>query len=139
MPRLPSDRPVSVRRPSCQAWDMPRDNRWEMVLDDTRRGWKTKARDRCREIIGTVENGELVKDDDTEFLLWLLDRHPRAAEKVGCGVAGFTVQDAQIDTRCFVVHRADGSSTDFSFYSCITAPDSIVLVRRRCAVRFLIR
>ncbi|HET9895903.1 MAG TPA: hypothetical protein VFQ44_13330 [Streptosporangiaceae bacterium] len=54
-----------------------------MVLDDTPRGWKTKARDRRREIIETVENGKLVKDDDAEFLMWLLDRHPRAAEKVG--------------------------------------------------------
>jgi hypothetical protein len=33
-------------------------------------------------------------------------------------------------TRCFVVHRVDGSSTDFSFYSCITAPDSTALARK---------
>lgn len=101
-----------------------------MMLDDTRRGWKTKARDRCREIIGAIENGELVRGDDAEFLLWLLDRHPRAAEKIGRGVAGFTVQSAEMGTRCFVVHRVDGSSTDFSFYSCITAPDGTALVRR---------
>ena len=101
-----------------------------MMLDDTRRGWKTKARNRCREIIAATKNGELVTGDDAEFLLWLLDRHPRAAEKIGCGVAGFTVQDAGMGTRCFVVHRVNGSSTDFSFYSCITAPDSTVLVRK---------
>lgn len=100
------------------------------MLDDTRRGWKTKARDRCREIIGDLENGELVKGDDAEFLFWLLERHPRAAEKIGQGVAGFSVQSAQMGTRCFVVHRVDGSSTDFSFCSCITAPDSTALVRR---------
>lgn len=100
------------------------------MLDDTRRGWKTKARDRCREIIGDLENGELVKGDDAEFLFWLLERHPRAAEKIGQGVASFSVQSAQMGTRCFVVHRVDGSSTDFSFYSCITAPDSTALVRR---------
>ncbi len=101
-----------------------------MMLDDTRRVWKTKAKDRCREIIGTLENGESVRSGDAEFLLWLLDRHPRAAEKIGQGVAGFTVQNAVMGTRCFVVHRVDGSSTDFSFHSCITAPDSIALVRR---------
>jgi Protein of unknown function (DUF3223) len=101
-----------------------------VMLDDTRRGWKTKTRNWCREIIAAAEDGELVTGDDAEFLLWLLDRHPRAAEKIGCGVAGFTVQDAQMGTRCFVVHRVDGSSTDFSFYSCITAPDGTVLVRR---------
>jgi hypothetical protein len=100
------------------------------MLDDTRRGWKTKARDRCREIIAATENGELITGDDAEFLLWLLDRHPRAAEKIGRGVAGFTVQDAQLGTRCFVVRRVDGSSTDFSFYSCITAPDVTVLARK---------
>lgn len=51
------------------------------MLDDTRRGWKAKARDRCREIIAAIENGELVTGDDAEFLLWLLNRHPRAVNR----------------------------------------------------------
>lgn len=33
-------------------------------------------------------------------------------------------------TRGFVVHRVDGSSTDFSYYSCITPPDNTALVRK---------
>jgi hypothetical protein len=100
---------------------------------------KTKARDKCREIIAAIENGELVTGDDAEFLLWLLDRHPRAAEKIGQGVAGFTVQSASMGTRCFVVHRMDGSSTDFSFQSCITAPDGTVLIRKNAQLRIVSR
>lgn len=69
-----------------------------MVLVDTRRGWKwnTKASNRCREIIGAIEDGELVKGDDAEFLFWPLDRHPRAGERIGRGMAGFTIQSADM-------------------------------------------
>jgi hypothetical protein len=101
-----------------------------MVLDDTRRGWKTKAKNRCRQIIETTADGQSVDGDDAEFLRWLLDRHPRAADKIGSGVVGFTVQTTELGTRCFVVHRLDHTSTDFSYYSCTTAPDGTALVRK---------
>jgi hypothetical protein len=100
------------------------------VLDDTRRGWKTQAKSRCRMIIEAIADGQLVTGEDIEFLRWLLDRHPQAPEKIGQGVAGFSVQTTAMGTRCFFVHRVDGSSTDFSYHSCTTAPDHIALVRK---------
>jgi Protein of unknown function (DUF3223) len=104
--------------------------RAEEMLDDTRRGWKTQAKNRCRVIIDGTLDGQLVVGEDAEFLQWLLDKHPQAPEKIGRGVAGFSVQTTAIGTRCFFVHRVDGSSTDFSYYSCTTAPDSTALIRK---------
>jgi hypothetical protein len=103
----------------------------DKMLGDTRRGWKTKAQARCRAIVAATADGHAVTGaEDVEFLLWLLDRHPSAADKIGQGVTGFTVQTVEMGTRAFILHRVDGTSTDFSYYKCITAPDNIALVRK---------
>lgn len=102
------------------------------LLDDTRRGWKKQAIARCHEIVDRTDDHESVTDDDFEFLIWLLDRHPRAAEKIGNGVDRFSVQTIAMGThtRGFVVHRIDGSSTDFSYYKCVSAPNEAGQVRQ---------
>jgi hypothetical protein len=100
------------------------------VLDDTKRGWKADAKDRCRAIIEALADGQMIAaDEDVEFLRRLLDRHPCAAEKIGQGVAGFSVQTVKLGTRCLVVHRVDGTSTDFSYYKCISEPSATGLAR----------
>lgn len=53
------------------------------------------------------------------FLLALLSRHPRAAEKIGPGIKHFTVEHAQHGTRCFYLTDMDGSKTDFSYLKCV--------------------
>ncbi|HUK69049.1 MAG TPA: DCL family protein [Streptosporangiaceae bacterium] len=98
-------------------------------LDTGRRGWKTQAKVRCRAIVAATPDGHVVTGDDALFVAWLLDRHPCAGEKTGPGVAGFTTQTTEMGTRGFVVHRTDGTSTDFSYYACITAPDHPAIVR----------
>jgi Protein of unknown function (DUF3223) len=100
------------------------------VLDDTRRGWKKQAMARCHEIVDGTADNESVVGEDFEFLLWLLDRHPRASEKIGDGVASFTVQPIAMGTRGFIIHRVDGSSTDFSYYKCISMPNDAAQVRK---------
>jgi Protein of unknown function (DUF3223) len=99
------------------------------VLDVTRRGWKKQAKDRCHEIVGRTADYQSVTKEDFEFLLWLLDRHPRVAEKIGDGVASFTVQPIAMGTRGFIIHRVNGSSTDFSYYKCISAPSDVAEAR----------
>ncbi len=56
---------------------------------------------------------------DHEFLLDLLNKHPRKAEKIGSGVKYFTVEKAQGGTQCFYITRVDGSRSDFSFMKCL--------------------
>jgi hypothetical protein len=54
---------------------------------------------------------------DHAFLLDLLNKHPRAVEKIGVGVKHFTVEKAKRGTQCFYITRVDGSRLDFSFGS----------------------
>jgi hypothetical protein len=53
------------------------------------------------------------------FLVALVSRHPRSAEKIGPGVKHFTVEPASYGTRCFYLTRVDGTQTDFSFLKCV--------------------
>jgi hypothetical protein len=62
---------------------------------------------------------EPIRGDDHAFLLELLKKHPRAAEKVGAGVKHFTVENAKGGTRCFYLTRVDGLRSDFSFMKCL--------------------
>lgn len=78
----------------------------------------------------------VVTDDDHTFLLDLIERHPDRDIKVGCGIARFFVAASGQGTNCFWLERLDGSTTDFSFKSCITAPSHESDVRQ--ALRGLI-
>jgi hypothetical protein len=57
---------------------------------------------------------------DHAFLLELLNRHPRTAEKIGVGVKHFTVDKSTGGTQCFYITRVGGSGPDdFSFEKCL--------------------
>lgn len=88
------------------------------------RGWKTKAKQRCREIVAKTPDGRHVTDNsDENFLRWLITRHPEAALKTGCGIAYFSARSPSgYTTRCLQIVRTDGSVTDFSWQACITEP-----------------
>lgn len=62
---------------------------------------------------------EPITSDDHAFLLELLKKHPRAAEKIGAGVNYFTVEKAKGGTQCFYITRIDGSRSEFSFMKCL--------------------
>lgn len=65
-------------------------------------------------------DGVSISGLDASFLAELLTLHPEAEDKIGCGVSHFSVATDTVfgRTRHFVVHRQDGSSTDFSFHAC---------------------
>jgi hypothetical protein len=70
--------------------------------------------------------GVRIPEPDATGLCWLLERHPYAAQKVGCGVKYFTTQhEAEYGTLHFVLVRTDDSQTDFSFLHCIKAPTAL--------------
>lgn len=62
-----------------------------------------------------------ITGDDADHLHALIACHPEAAGKIGSGIASFSVSvDEEFgSTRHFVIHRTDGTSTDFSFLGCI--------------------
>lgn len=66
---------------------------------------------------------EPIMGDDHAFLLELLKKHPKAAEKIGAGVKHFAVEKAKGGTQCFYITRVDGSRSDFSFIKCLRGRD----------------
>jgi hypothetical protein len=66
-------------------------------------------------------DGTRLGPEDEGLLRALLCCHPEAADKIGAGIAHFSVEtDTHYgQTRHFTLHRLDGSSTDFSFIACI--------------------
>ncbi len=78
-----------------------------------------------RDIRDAYEDGVRVSEVDAAVLADLLLLHSEALQKIGKGIAGFSVAtESQYGgrNRHFVVHRVDGSSTDFSFKNCIEGP-----------------
>jgi hypothetical protein len=66
------------------------------------------------------------------FLQHLLQRHPDAQRKIGCGISYFSASHNLMPgcyhtTKHFVLHRQDGSSTDFSYKKCLDSKQQQLL------------
>lgn len=81
---------------------------------------KKSVKDYCREIL-RKSAPHFPLPADHQFLLDLLALHPRAKDKIGCGVRSFMVQVDPVwkTTRHFQLLRTDGSTTDWSFSTCL--------------------
>ena len=76
---------------------------------------KSKAVKYIMRIRETVKNGQRVEGHDALLLVAATDLHFDAEQKRGDGISHFTVNYSRHGTRCFVLHRLDGTSTDISF------------------------
>ncbi len=56
---------------------------------------------------------------EDSFLRSLIARHPRGGRKIGAGIHHFSVGMALFGTRCFYLHRTNGTQTDFSYLKCL--------------------
>jgi Protein of unknown function (DUF3223) len=83
---------------------------------------KKSLLEHCHGVLHRYEIGARVTEDDAAFLLLLLERHHERDQKVGAGLSHFTVATALPAGRCFLIHRIDGTVTDFSFNKCISPP-----------------
>jgi hypothetical protein len=63
--------------------------------------------------------GDKVSAADEVMLRAVLALHPRADEKIGCGVKHFSVRSADFGSKCFWINRPDGTTEDFSYRTCI--------------------
>jgi len=63
--------------------------------------------------------GDKVDAADSKVLVAALNRHPEGEEKIGCGIAGFSVRSADFGTKCFWVNRTDGSTEKFAHRACV--------------------
>lgn len=91
-----------------------------LVVRDTVYKTKTSVHEKCSAIL---KRGTIL-DEDVPFLYALLLRHRQRDQKIGCGVSRFFVgRDHYNRPSCFWLARVDGSSTDWSFITCITPRD----------------
>ena len=72
-----------------------------------------------RAMLNRYDIGDKVNATDGEVLRAALALHPRADDKIGCGVSDFSVRSADFGSKCFWVNRVDGTSEKFSYASCI--------------------
>lgn len=63
--------------------------------------------------------GDRVSSADEKILRAALSLHRDAAQKIGCGVAHFSVRSADFGSKCFWVNRSDGTTEDFSYITCL--------------------
>lgn len=71
---------------------------------------KTAARSFVSAMLDRYQDGQRISDGDEVFLRDLLDLHPEAAAKIGCGVSHFTREPDGRGGRCFWLWRNDGST-----------------------------
>lgn len=76
----------------------------------------------CAEIRDRTPDGSPLAGNDARVVYAVLTNHPRAAEKIGTGVAAIVADRFVGGSRCFFVIRTDGSVIDFSARKCIGAP-----------------
>jgi hypothetical protein len=82
---------------------------------------KTEALALCQSMLARYRNGQDINEHDSQVLRDLLERHPEAHQKIGCGVKRFFRDHTDQGTDCFWLERKDGSFTDFSYISCVNA------------------
>lgn len=90
-----------------------------------------------RGILNRYHLGEQLDLFDYPFVLDLLQHHPDAVQKIGCGASAIYVAETPAyRTRCFYLIRQDSSETDFSYLECIraTAHDQKVRFALRYAI-----
>lgn len=84
-------------------------------------GSKAAALASFKSMLARYRNGEDVNEQDSQLLRNLLERHPEAHQKIGHGVKRFFRDRTDQGTDCFWLQRENGSSTDFSYISCVNA------------------
>jgi hypothetical protein len=70
-------------------------------------------------MLNRYDLGDRVSAADDAVLRAALALHPSADEKIGCGVANFSVRSADFGSRCFWINRIDGTTEKFSYKTCI--------------------
>lgn len=82
---------------------------------------KKAAKTYFKDMLGRYRNGQTVEETDASVLRNLIERHPEAVQKIGCGITRFFKDKTDKPTSCFWLERVDDMRTDFSYISCVDA------------------
>ncbi len=89
---------------------------------------KKELKDKCSKIL----NSGQITEEDTIFLLMILDMHKERELKIGVGFDSFFTKRTPYGNLGFCIKRLDGTTTDFSFYKCISPPSKVAEVKAAC-------
>ena len=97
------------------------------------------ATNHARKIKERYKDGDRLTEHDDIFMRGFVALHPHSEEKIGCGIAGFTVQtDRQWkNSRQFVLLRIDGSRAIFSHNRLRAKPETPEERKKRKALAAL--
>jgi Protein of unknown function (DUF3223) len=95
--------------------------RQPIVLNGIEFKFQKDAIEHFKKMLERYRNGQTIAGDDHDTLLALLERHPEAAKKIGYGVKRLYKDRTDMPTSCFWIERIDGSKTDFSYRTAISA------------------
>lgn len=79
---------------------------------------KKQLTEQCRKILYRYEIGQMLDNEDSNFMTEVFKRHHNAKKKIGCGIQNIRIID-QPPHRAFEIIRVDESSTDISYVKCI--------------------
>lgn len=82
-----------------------------------------------KEILYKYSYNQVIPSPDADFLKDLVANHPEAEMKIGCGIDFFTIKP-NMTSRVFYLTRTDGTSTDWSYLSCVTPPSRLTIVKK---------
>lgn len=87
---------------------------------------KASLRKRITDILYAYGDGGCLSVEHLKFMIAVLEMHPDALQKIGVGVADMVVRTNPVfrHTRGFWIERVDGTSTDFSYLSCLNGATS---------------
>lgn len=94
----------------------------EKLLLDGELYTKTDAKRRCQALLWEGPLSTPLEGHDAQFVTDLFRRHPDAERKIGAGIAFFTVEPTKFGARGFILHRIDGTTTDWSYPKALTPP-----------------
>lgn len=82
---------------------------------------KDDLRERIRDIAAAYRDEQELNAEDLTFMLAVLDRHPQAETKIGCGVRSMVVRTNPVyrNNRSFYLYRIDDTGTDWSWTECL--------------------
>ena len=91
----------------------------KVTIETQRFTTKTQATEHFTKMLARYANRQDVTGADFDDLYSLLEKHPRAGEKIGAGVKRIFADWIRDGARCFWVERIDGTKEDFSIRKCI--------------------
>jgi hypothetical protein len=92
-----------------------------LTVGDLQFRTKKAAKDYFKQMLAKYSDGEDIGEEDSTHLDKLIERHPEAAQKIGCGIKRFFRRRTAEGTSCFWLERNDCSITEFSYPTCVDA------------------